>query len=125
LKRKKSGWRVQKQIELCKITPQDGMVAYATADRYYGEESAKACGPPAAKDLSLPSLSQMQVKTSVHESVLIRSSRICRWACIDAFPTPVPRHRQVRRRLPEQAVFLVRTPKSIKRSSPSTNPSSV
>jgi len=64
--------RYQKQIELCTIlAPQDGMVAYATPDRYYGEEIREgATVRPRQKILSLPNLSKMQVKTSVHESVL-------------------------------------------------------
>jgi HlyD family secretion protein len=81
--------RYQKQIELCKIVaPQDGMVAYATADRYYGEEIREgAAVRPRQKILSLPSLSQMQVKTSVHESVLDQvKPGLSVGVRIDAFP---------------------------------------
>lgn len=63
--------RYKKQIELCKIyAPQDGMVAYAPVDRYTEEVREGASIRPRQRILSLPSLSQMQVKTSVHESVL-------------------------------------------------------
>jgi len=63
--------RYQKQIELCKIyAPQDGMVAYAPVDRYTEEVREGAAIRPRQRILSLPKLSQMQVKTSVHESVL-------------------------------------------------------
>jgi len=63
--------RYKKQIELCKIyAPQDGMVAFAPVDRYTEEVREGASIRPRQRILSLPSLSQMQVKTSVHESVL-------------------------------------------------------
>lgn len=81
--------RYQEQIGLCKIVaPQDGMVAYATADRYYGEEIREGAAiRPRQKILSLPSLSQMQVKTSVHESVLDQvKPGLSVGVRIDAFP---------------------------------------
>ncbi len=81
--------RYQKQVKLCTITaPQDGMVAYATADRYYGEEIREgATVRPRQKILSLPNLSIMQVKTSVHESVLDQvKPDLAVGIRVDAFP---------------------------------------
>ena len=81
--------RYQKQIELCTIrAPQEGMVAYATADRYYGEEIREgATVRPRQKILSLPNLTIMQVKTSVHESVLDQvKPGLAVGIRVDAFP---------------------------------------
>jgi RND family efflux transporter MFP subunit len=81
--------RYTEQIDKCKITaPQDGMVAYAVADRYYGEEIREGASlRPRQKILSLPSLSQMQVKTSVHESVLDQvKPELSASVRVDAFP---------------------------------------
>jgi RND family efflux transporter MFP subunit len=81
--------RYRKQIGLCTITaPQDGMVAYATADRYYGEEIREGASVrPRQKILSLPNLSTMQVKTSVHESVLDQvKPGLSVGVRVDAFP---------------------------------------
>ncbi len=81
--------RYKKQIELCKIVaPQDGMVAYAAADRYYGEEIREGASiRPRQKILSLPNLTQMQVKTSVHESVLDQvKPSLSVGVRVDAFP---------------------------------------
>ncbi len=60
-------------IENCKIyAPQDGMVAYAGGGRRYygGEIRAGSNLRYRQKILTLPNLSKMQIKTSVHESVL-------------------------------------------------------
>jgi HlyD family secretion protein len=65
--------RFREQIDKCKIkAPQDGMVAYAlTSNAYYREEIREGAAiRPRQPILSLPNLKQMQVKTSVHESVL-------------------------------------------------------
>ncbi len=64
------------------------MVAYAVADRYYGEEIREGASlRPRQKILSLPSLSQMQVKTSVHESVLDQvKPELSASVRVDAFP---------------------------------------
>ena len=81
--------RYRKQVELCTIkAPQDGMVAYATADRYYGEEIREGASVrPRQKILSLPNLSTMQVKTSVHESVLDQvKPGLSVGVRVDAFP---------------------------------------
>jgi len=81
--------RYKEQIDKCKISaPQDGMVAYAVADRYYGEEIREgAAVRPRQKILSLPNLSQMQVKTSVHESVLDQvKPDLSAGVRVDAFP---------------------------------------
>jgi RND family efflux transporter MFP subunit len=65
--------RYRVQLEKCKIyAPQDGMVAYATQSRW-SSRGAIAVGTPVHERqhlLSLPNLEKMQVKTSVHESVL-------------------------------------------------------
>jgi RND family efflux transporter MFP subunit len=81
--------RYKEQIQKCKIfAPQDGMIAYAVADRYYGEEIREGASlRPRQKIMSLPSLSQMQVKTSVHESVLDQvKPDLSADVRIDAFP---------------------------------------
>ncbi len=81
--------RYTEQIDKCKISaPQDGMVAYAVPDRYYGEEIREgATIRPRQKILSLPNLSQMQVKTSVHESVLDQvKPELSASVRVDAFP---------------------------------------
>jgi HlyD family secretion protein len=81
--------RYRKQIDLCTIkAPQDGMVAYATADRYYSEEIREGASVrPRQKILSLPNLSKMQVKTSVHESVLDQvKPGLSVGVRVDAFP---------------------------------------
>jgi RND family efflux transporter MFP subunit len=81
--------RYRKQIDLCMIkAPQDGMVAYATPDRYYGEEIREGASVrPRQKILSLPNLSKMQVKTSVHESVLDQvKPGLSVGVRVDAFP---------------------------------------
>ena len=65
--------RYRVQLEKCKIyAPQDGMVAYATQSRW-SSRGAIAVGTAVHERqhlLSLPNLTKMQVKTSVHESVL-------------------------------------------------------
>ncbi|MBC8875358.1 MAG: efflux RND transporter periplasmic adaptor subunit [Planctomycetes bacterium] len=65
--------RYRDQVDKCKIyAPQDGMVAYAVSrSRYYSVEIREGAPiRPQQKILELPNLSKMQVKTSVHESVL-------------------------------------------------------
>ena len=65
--------RYREQVDKCKIyAPQDGMVAYAVSrSRYYSVEIREGAPVrPQQKILELPNLSKMQVKTSVHESVL-------------------------------------------------------
>jgi len=65
--------RYRDQVEKCKIyAPQDGMVAYAVSrSRYYNVEIREGAPVrPQQKILELPNLAKMQVKTSVHESVL-------------------------------------------------------
>lgn len=81
--------RYKEQIDKCRIiAPQDGMVAYSIPDRYYGEEIREgALLRPRQKILSLPNLSQMQVKTSVHESVLDQvKPELTASVRVDAFP---------------------------------------
>lgn len=81
--------RYREQITKCKIVaPQEGMVAYAAGDRYYNEEVREGAAiRPRQKILSLPNLSRMQVKTSVHESVLDQVKPDLPAAVrVDAFP---------------------------------------
>ncbi len=61
--------RYQDQLAKCKIyAPEDGMVAYAVSR--YGEIREGVAVRQRQHLLSLPNLTHMQVKTSVHESVL-------------------------------------------------------
>ncbi len=66
--------RLTSQLDKCKIyAPHDGMVAYASMDRRRGSSSQIAEGTTVRQRqeiLTLPNLSKMQVKTSVHESDL-------------------------------------------------------
>ncbi len=65
--------RYQKQVANAKIyAPQDGMVAYASANYRYHQADIRpgTAVYPRQKLLSLPNLTKMQVKTSIHESVL-------------------------------------------------------
>lgn len=81
--------RYQDQMGKCKIlAPQDGMVAYATGNRWNREEiRAGAPVRPRQTILSLPNLQRMQVKTSVHESVLDRIKKGLKASIrVDAFP---------------------------------------
>jgi RND family efflux transporter MFP subunit len=68
--------RYREQLDKCKIyAPQDGMVAYHVESSRWGSSSKIEEGV-AVRDrqpiLSIPSLNLMQVKTSVHESVVDR-----------------------------------------------------
>jgi HlyD family secretion protein len=66
--------KLNKQLELCKIfAPHDGMAVYARENSRYGNSSEIAEGVTVRERqqiLSLPDLSQMQVKTQIHEAVL-------------------------------------------------------
>ncbi|MBW3598653.1 MAG: efflux RND transporter periplasmic adaptor subunit [Planctomycetes bacterium] len=66
--------RYKEQLEKTKVyAPQDGMVVYAVADsrRYWMEEIREGANARERQHiLSLPNLKRMQVKLSVHESVL-------------------------------------------------------
>ncbi|MCY2994610.1 MAG: efflux RND transporter periplasmic adaptor subunit [Planctomycetota bacterium] len=82
--------RYQVQVDKCKIyAPSDGMVAYAVSPNPYVREEIRegAAVRPRQPLLCLPNLKKMQVKTSVHESVLdqIRSG-LTATIRIDAFP---------------------------------------
>ncbi len=82
--------RYQEQVGKCKIyAPSDGMVAYAVSPSPYVREEIRegAAVRPRQPLLCLPNLKKMQVKTSVHESVLdqIRSG-LTATIRIDAFP---------------------------------------
>ena len=63
--------RYREQLAKCKIfAPQDGMVAYATPHRWQGPIAVGSNVHERQHIMSLPNLQRMQVKTSVHESVL-------------------------------------------------------
>jgi HlyD family secretion protein len=64
--------RYENFIENCKVyAPQDGLVAYANRGRYsYVEIRPGSNLRYRQKILTLPNLSKMQIKTSIHESVL-------------------------------------------------------
>jgi RND family efflux transporter MFP subunit len=83
--------RYRKQVENTKIyAPQAGMVAYAVSDnpwRRHEEIREGAAVRPRQHILSLPNLSRMQVKTTVHESVLDQISvGLPVTIRVDAFP---------------------------------------
>jgi len=85
--------RYGEQVEKCKIyAPQDGMVAYATSYSRYYQVEVREGAPirPQQKILSLPNLDKMQVKTSVHESVLDQIKPDLQATIrVDAFPDQV------------------------------------
>ena len=85
--------RYREQLRYCEIfAPQDGMVAYAISHSRYSQEEIRegATVRPRQKILSLPNLSIMQVKTSVHESVLDQIRTELRAIIrVDAFPDRV------------------------------------
>ncbi len=81
--------RYQQQLANCKIyAPQDGMVAYATPTSSRDSEIAEGVPVrPRQHILSIPNLRTMQVKTSVHESVLDRIQPDLKVTIsVDAFP---------------------------------------
>jgi RND family efflux transporter MFP subunit len=81
--------RYQLAVENCTIhSPADGMVAYAEPlSRYYGHIRQGSPVRPRQKIITLPSLDKMQVKTSVHESMLDRvHPGLSATVRIDAFP---------------------------------------
>jgi RND family efflux transporter MFP subunit len=85
--------RYREQVDKCKIfAPQDGMVAYAVSRSRYSQEEIRegATVRPRQQILSLPNLSIMQVKTSVHESVLDQIEEGLKAVIrVDAFPDRV------------------------------------
>jgi RND family efflux transporter MFP subunit len=85
--------RYKEQVEKCKIyAPQDGMVAYATSRSRYSNEEIRqgAAVRERQKILSLPNLTRMQVKTSIHESVLNQvKPGLKATVRVDAFPDRV------------------------------------
>jgi HlyD family secretion protein len=65
--------RYRDQLTKCRIfAPQDGMVAYAVSSNRYSREDIREGVAVRQRQrlLSLPNLSQMQVRTAVHESVV-------------------------------------------------------
>ncbi len=86
--------RYEDQIKKCTITaPQDGMVVYAVPDPrrwWYGEIREGGTVRPRQHILSLPNLKKMQVKTSVHESMLDQIKGGLRASIrVEAFPKKV------------------------------------
>lgn len=83
--------KLKEQLTLCKIyAPHDGMVVYARENSRYssGTEIAEGASVRQRQEIiTLPDLSQMQVKTQVHEAVLdqIRAG-LPVTVKIDAFP---------------------------------------
>jgi HlyD family secretion protein len=81
--------RFRDQVDKCKIyAPDEGMVAYAISNSYLREEIREgAVIRPRQPILYLPNLKKMQVKTSVHESVLDEiQSDLPATVRVDAFP---------------------------------------
>ncbi|MDG2383835.1 MAG: efflux RND transporter periplasmic adaptor subunit [Pirellulaceae bacterium] len=82
--------RYEDQIKKCEIkAPIDGMVAYATGrSRYYREEIRPgAAVRPRQPILTLPNLRSMQVRTTIHESVLDQITKGLKVSIrVDAFP---------------------------------------
>ncbi|HUG71075.1 MAG TPA: efflux RND transporter periplasmic adaptor subunit [Pirellulaceae bacterium] len=83
--------KLKEQLTLCKIfAPHDGMVVYARENSRYSSNSDIAEGVSVRQRqeiITLPDLSQMQVKTQIHEAVLdqIRAG-LPVTVKIDAFP---------------------------------------
>ena len=80
------------QLELCKIlAPHDGMAVYAREHSRYSSSNEIAEGVTVRQGqriLTLPDLSQMQVKTQIHEAVLDQvEPGLPVTVKIDAFPT--------------------------------------
>lgn len=82
--------RYQDQLTKCKIyAPQDGMIAYYTGSSRWRREDIRegATVRPRQTILTLPNLERMQVKTSVHESVLdLMETGLPATVRVDAFP---------------------------------------
>lgn len=83
--------RYREQLEKCKIyAPQSGMVAYHVEASRWGQQSSIGEGVAVRERqpiLSIPSLTEMQVKTSVHESVVDRvKAEMPVTVRLDAFP---------------------------------------
>ncbi len=83
--------RYEKDVKNCKIySPLDGMVAYAVSDsrRWWESEIQEgAAVRPKRTILSIPNLSRMQVRTTVHESVIHQvREKLPATVRIEAFP---------------------------------------
>ena len=81
--------RYKDQLEKCKIfAPQDGMIAYASGQSRYREEIRPGAAVRRRQPImNLPNLKRMQVKTSVHESVLDQIKKGLNVSIrVDAFP---------------------------------------
>ncbi|MCA9166103.1 MAG: efflux RND transporter periplasmic adaptor subunit [Planctomycetales bacterium] len=82
--------RYRDQVARCKIyAPQDGMVAYWVENGRYRRDEIRAGAPvrPRQPILTLPNLKKMQVRTSVHESVLDQIKKgLPATVRVDAFP---------------------------------------
>ncbi len=81
--------RYEDQLQKCKIyAPQDGMIAYASGQSRYREEIRPGAAVRRRQPImNLPNLKRMQVKTSVHESVLDQIKKGLKVSIrVDAFP---------------------------------------
>ena len=83
--------KLKEQLTLCKIyAPHDGMVVYARENSRYSSNSEIAEGVSVRQRqqiITLPDLSQMQVKTQIHEAVLDQvHAGLPVTVKIDAFP---------------------------------------
>jgi RND family efflux transporter MFP subunit len=81
--------RYEDQLKKCKIyAPQDGMIAYASGQSRYREEIRPGAAVRRRQPImNLPNLKRMQVKTSVHESVLDQIDKGLDVSIrVDAFP---------------------------------------
>jgi HlyD family secretion protein len=86
--------RYRQQLEKCKIySPQDGMVAYFADSRPWVQSAPIKAGVAVRERqplMSIPDLSHMQVKTSVHESVVDQvKPKLTATVRVDAFPDRV------------------------------------
>lgn len=83
--------RYREQLKKCKIySPQSGMVAYTMEDQFRGQAAPIKAGTAVRERqplMSIPDLSRMQVKTSIHESVVDRvKPGLATTIRLDAFP---------------------------------------
>ncbi len=90
-KQKEKLAKLNEQLSLCKIqAPHDGMVVYARENSRYSSNSNIAEGVAVRERqeiITLPDLSQMQVKTQIHEAVLDQiHADLPVTVKIDAFP---------------------------------------
>lgn len=82
--------RYKQDVKNCKIyAEQDGMIAYSTGTSRYNRQEIREGAPvrPRQEILTLPNLKRMQVKTSIHETVLDQVKQGLEVTIrVDAFP---------------------------------------